>query len=51
VRRTYQIVGRLRIVSAVVLVAIVVIIAPPGGFPLWLKIEQGGCGLFSSVSY
>jgi len=37
---------RLRIVSAVMLVAIVVIIALPGDFPLWLKIEQGICGLF-----
>ena len=36
---------RLRIVSAVMLVAIVVIIAWPGGFPLWLKAEQGVCGL------
>jgi hypothetical protein len=36
---------RLRIVSAVMLVAIVVIIALPGDFPLWLKIEQGVCGL------
>jgi hypothetical protein len=42
-RRAYL---RLRIVSAVMLVAIVVIIAVPGDFPLWLKIEQGGCGLF-----
>jgi hypothetical protein len=37
---------RLRIVSAVMLVAIVVIIALPGDFPMWLKIEQGVCGLF-----
>ncbi|HEY7341611.1 MAG TPA: hypothetical protein VH591_12065 [Ktedonobacterales bacterium] len=36
---------RLRIVSAVMLVAIVVIIALPDPFPLWLKIEQGICGL------
>jgi hypothetical protein len=36
---------RLRIVSAVMLAAIVVIIALPGEFPLWLKIEQGVCGL------
>jgi hypothetical protein len=27
------------------LVAIVVIIAIPGSFPLWMKIEQGACGL------
>lgn len=35
---------RLRIVSAVMVVAIVVIIAIPGLFPLWLRIEQGVCG-------
>jgi hypothetical protein len=37
---------RLRIASALMLVAIVVIIAVPGDFPLWLKVEQGVCGLF-----
>jgi hypothetical protein len=36
---------RLRIVSGIMLVAIVVIIALPGSFPVWLKIEQGVCGL------
>ena len=36
---------RLRIVSAVMLVAIVTIIALPGVFPLWMKLEQGVCGL------
>lgn len=36
---------RLRIVSGVMLVAIVVIVALPGTFPVWLKIEQGVCGL------
>jgi hypothetical protein len=36
---------RLRIVSAVMVVAIAVIIAIPGTFPLWMKIEQGVCGL------
>ena len=36
---------RLRIVSAIMLVAIVVIIALPDPFPLWMKIEQGVCGL------
>jgi hypothetical protein len=41
-RRAYL---RLRIVSAAMVVAIVVIIALPGAFPLWLKIEQGVCGL------
>jgi hypothetical protein len=41
-RRAYL---RLRIVSAVMVVAIAVIIALPGTFPLWMKIEQGVCGL------
>ncbi|TNC24906.1 hypothetical protein [Amycolatopsis alkalitolerans] len=36
---------RLRIVSVITPVAIVVIIALPGTFPLWMKIEQGACGL------
>ena len=36
---------RLRIVSAAMVVAIAVIIAIPGPFPLWMKIEQGFCGL------
>jgi len=36
---------RLRIVSAVMLVAVAVIITLPGTFPLWLKLEQGVCGL------
>jgi hypothetical protein len=36
---------RLRLVSAIMVVAIAVIIALPGTFPLWLKIEQGFCGL------
>jgi hypothetical protein len=36
---------RLRIVAAVMLVAIVVIVALPGLFPMWLRIEQAGCGL------
>ena len=36
---------RLRLVSAIMLVAIAVIIALPGTFPLWMKIEQGVCGL------
>jgi hypothetical protein len=41
-RRAYL---RLRIVSAVTLAAIAVIIAIPGSFPLWMKIEQGAGGL------
>ncbi|MFJ9692396.1 hypothetical protein [Kitasatospora sp. NPDC101183] len=36
---------RLRIVSGVMLAAIVVIVALPGGFPLWFKAEQVLCGL------
>jgi hypothetical protein len=36
---------RLRLVSAIMVVAIVVIIALPGTFPLWMKVEQGVCGL------
>ena len=35
----------LRIDSAVMFVAIAVILAIPGDFPLWFKIEQGVCGL------
>ncbi|MFE3877522.1 hypothetical protein ACFXPX_24405 [Kitasatospora sp. NPDC059146] len=36
---------RLRIISGVMLVAIAAIIAVPGVFPVWMKIEQGLCGL------
>ena len=36
---------RLRVISAVVVVAIAVIIALPGSFPLWMKAEQGVAGL------
>jgi hypothetical protein len=35
---------RLRIVSAVMVVATVVLVALPGLFPVWLRIEQGVCG-------
>ncbi|MFF1921751.1 hypothetical protein ACFVW8_14395 [Streptomyces sp. NPDC058221] len=35
---------RLRLASAIMLVAIAVIIALPGAFPVWLKVEQGVCG-------
>jgi hypothetical protein len=38
-------VRRLRIISIVMMVAIVVIIAVPGTFPLWMKLEQAVCGL------
>ncbi|MEU9125833.1 hypothetical protein AB0C96_39510 [Streptomyces sp. NPDC048506] len=36
---------RLRIISGIMLVAVVAVIALPGTFPLWLKVEQGVCGL------
>ena len=35
----------LRISTAVMVVAIAVILAIPGDFPLWFKIDQGICGL------
>jgi len=35
----------LRLSSAAMVVAIAVIIAIPGDFPVWFKIEQGCCGL------
>jgi hypothetical protein len=41
-RRAYL---RLRIVSAIMVVAIAVIVALPDPFPLWMKIEQSVCGL------
>lgn len=36
---------RLRLVSAIMVLAIAIIIALPDPFPLWMKIEQGVCGL------
>lgn len=36
---------RLRIVSALMVVAIAVLISIPGFLPLWMRIEQGVCGL------
>jgi hypothetical protein len=36
---------RLRLVSAIMVVAIAVIVSLPGTFPVWMKIEQGVCGL------
>jgi hypothetical protein len=36
---------RLRLVSVVTTVAIVVIVALPGTFPVWLKAEQSVCGV------
>jgi hypothetical protein len=41
-RRAYL---RLRIISAVMVVAIAVIVSLPGTFPIWMKLEQGLCGL------
>ncbi len=36
---------RVRIISAVMVLAIAVIVALPGTFPLWMKIEQSVCGV------
>lgn len=36
---------RLRITTAIMLVAIAVTSAIPGDFPLWMKVEQGVCGV------
>ncbi|MDT0459649.1 hypothetical protein RM550_28710 [Streptomyces sp. DSM 41527] len=36
---------RLRLASGVMLVAIAVIVALPGAFPVWLRAEQGVCGV------
>jgi hypothetical protein len=36
---------RLRLISIITPAAIAIIIAVPGAFPLWMKIEQGVCGL------
>jgi hypothetical protein len=36
---------RLRIISAVTTAAIAVIVALPGAFPAWLRVEQAACGL------
>jgi hypothetical protein len=36
---------RLRIISMVVLAAILGVVAWPGAFPAWLRVEQAGCGL------
>jgi hypothetical protein len=40
---------RVRLISAIMLVAIVVIIALPGTFPLWMKLEQALCGVLLFV--
>jgi hypothetical protein len=36
---------RLRIISPIVLAAIVVIVSIPGFLPVWVRLEQGLCGL------
>ncbi len=36
---------RLRIVSTVMLAAVVAVVTLPGSYPLWMKVEQGLCGL------
>ncbi|GAB3587117.1 hypothetical protein GCM10027445_66850 [Amycolatopsis endophytica] len=36
---------RWRVASAVMVVAIAVIVAIPGAFPVWLRAEQAACGL------
>jgi len=36
---------RLRLISMVVLAAIVVVVAWPGAFPTWLRVEQAVCGV------
>ena len=36
---------RVRIISTVMLIAIVIIDALPGDFPLWMKLEQGACAI------
>ncbi|HUR04690.1 MAG TPA: hypothetical protein VM347_19250 [Nonomuraea sp.] len=41
-RRAYL---RLRITSAVMVVAIAILIALPGFLPMWMRTEQGVCGL------
>jgi len=37
---------RLRILSMVVLAAIIGVVAWPGAFPVWLRVEQAVCGVF-----
>ncbi len=41
-RRAYL---RLRITSAIMVVAIAVLVSLPGLLPVWMRIEQGVCGL------
>ena len=37
---------RLRIISIVVLAAIIGVVAWPDAFPVWLRVEQAACGVF-----
>ena len=37
---------RLRVLSMVVLAAMIAVVAWPGAFPAWLRIEQAVCGVF-----
>ncbi|WP_030443573.1 hypothetical protein [Actinoplanes subtropicus] len=37
---------RLRLVTAIMLVALVVIASLPGAFPVWFRLEQALCALF-----
>ena len=37
---------RLRIISMVVLAAIIGVVAWPGAFPVWVRVEQAVCGVF-----
>lgn len=36
---------RLRIISPIVVIAVIVIVSIPGFLPDWVRIEQAGCGL------
>ncbi|GAA2064595.1 hypothetical protein GCM10009801_09340 [Streptomyces albiaxialis] len=37
---------RMRIICVAMVVAIAVIVALPGAFPVWMRVEQAVCGLF-----
>ena len=37
---------RLRVIAMVVLAAIIAVVAWPGAFPVWLRVEQAVCGVF-----
>jgi len=46
VRGDKKMLRRLRVVTAIMLVALVVIAALPGAFPVWFRLEQALCALF-----